>query len=157
MKTSTRTLRFTAATAAALVLMTGAAQARPLAINTGQAESQQSGVVYSGSYRPTAPANNVALANVALAPDRVDRIGEAPRFAPSQNVPDRVDKLGTAEQHRVLAPLGAGTVVVHSTSTDGGFDWTAAALGAGTALLIVLIVGAGGITMRGRRRVALSS
>ena len=57
----------------------------------------------------------------------------------------------------MLAPLGAGTVVVHSTSTDGGFDWTAAALGAGTALLIVLIVGAGGITMRGRRRVALSS
>ena len=152
MKTSTRTLRLTAATAAALVLMTSAAQARPLAINTGQAESTQSGAVYSGTYRPTAPTNTVALA-----PDRVDRIGEAPRIVSSQNVPDRVDKLGTADQHRVLAPLGAGTVVVHSTSTNGGFDWTAAAFGAGTALLIVLIVGTAGITMRGRRRVALSS
>ncbi len=168
MKTSTRTLRLTSATAVALVLMTGAAQARPIGINPVQAESSQSGTVYSGTYRPTAPANNVALANtvavaktsantVALAPDRVDRIGEAPRFTPSENVPDRVDQLGTADQHRVLAPLGAGTVVVHTTSTNGGFDWTSAALGAGTALLIVLIVGAGGITMRGRRRVALSS
>jgi len=170
MKTTTRTLRLTAATAAALVLMTGAAQARPLAVNTGQAESSQSGAVYSGTYRPTAssatvsPANNVALARgaaaarVTLAPDRVDRIGEAPRFTPQGNVPDRVDKAGTAEQHAALAPLApAGTIVVHSTSTKGGFDWTAAMIGAGSALLIVLIVGGGGMTLRGRRNVALSS
>jgi hypothetical protein len=170
MKTTTRTLRLTAATAAALVLMTGAAQARPLAINTGHAESTQSGVGYAGTYRPTtsaitvSPANNVALAKaaapastVALAPDRVDRIGEAPRFTPQGNVPDRVDELGTAAQHRALAPLGAGTIVVHSTSTDGGFDWTAAVIGAATALLIVLIVGGGGMTLRSRRNVALSS
>jgi len=138
MQTTTRTLRLTAATAAALVLMTGAAQAHPLAINTGQAESSQSTGVYSGTYRPAtgaasvSPANNVALARgaaaarVTLAPDRVDRIGVAPRFTPQGNVPDRVDKAGTAQQHGALAPLApARTIVVHTTTTKGGFDWTA--------------------------------
>lgn len=169
MLTTTRTLRLTAATAAALVLMTGAAQAHPLAINTGQAESQSTGV-YSGTYRPAtgtasvSPANNVALAKgaaaarVTLAPDRVDRIGTGPRITPQGNVPDRVDEVGTANQHQALTPLApAGTIVVHTTSTKGGFDWTAAAIGAGTALGIVLVVGAAGVTVRGRRRVALSS
>jgi hypothetical protein len=169
MQSTTRTLRLTAATAAALVLMTGAAQARPLAINTGQAESSQ-GVVYSGTYRPAtsaasvSPANNVALAKgaaaarVTLAPDRVDRIGTGPRITPQGNVPDRVDEVGTVQQHEALAPLApAGTIVVHTTSTKGGFDWTAAAIGAATALLIALIVGGAGMTFRGRRNVALSS
>ena len=170
MQTTTRTLRLTAATAAALVLMTGAAQARPLAINSGQAESSPSGAVYSGTYRPTtgvasvSPANNVALAKgaaavrVTLAPDRVDRIGATPRFAPQGNVPDRVDAVGTAQQHAALSPLApARTIVVHTTSTKGGFDWTAAAIGAAAALLIALIVGGAGMTFRGRRNVALSS
>jgi hypothetical protein len=160
MKTSIRTLRLTTATAVALVLMTGAAQARPL-IGNGPAEKAQTTQAYAGSYRPVAPANNVALAHgnsVTPAPDRVDRIGAAPRFTPLGNVPDRVDQLGTADQHRTLAPLGGGTVVVHSTSNaDSGFDWTAAGIGAGTALAIVLIVGAAGMTVRGRRGVALSS
>jgi len=170
MQGTTRTLRLTAATAAALVLMTGAAQARLLAINTGQAESSQGGVVYSGTYRPAtsaasvSPANNVALAKgaaaarVTLAPDRVDRIGTGPQITPQGNVPDRVDQVGTAQQHQALAPLGpAGTIVVHTTSTKDGFDWTAAAIGAATALLIALIVGGAGMTFRGRRNVALSS
>ena len=135
MQVTTHTLRLTAATAVALVLMTGAAQARPLAINTGHAESSQSGVVYSGTYRPAtsaatvSPANNVALAKgaaaarVTLAPDRVDRIGTGPRITPQGNVPDRVDQVGTAQQHQALAPLArAGTIVVHTTSTKGGFD-----------------------------------
>jgi hypothetical protein len=169
MLTTTRSLRLTAATAAALVLMTGAAQARPLAINTGQAESSQTAGVYSGTYRPAtgaasvSPANNVALAKgaaaarVALAPDRVDRIGAGPRITPQGNVPDRVDQVGTAGQHQAPAPLAsADTIVVH-TSAKGGFDWTSAAIGAATALLIALIVGGAGMTFRGRRNVALSS
>jgi len=167
MRSTTRTLRLTAASAAALVLMTGAAQAHPLAINSGQAESSPGGVVYSGTYRPAAsaptvsPANNVALAKgaaaarVTLSPDRVDRIGTGPRIAPQGNVPDRVDAVGTTHQRPALAP--AGTIVVHTTSTKGGFDWTAAAIGAATALLIALIVGGAGMTFRGRRNVALSS
>ena len=170
MQSTTRTLRLTAATAAALVLMTGAAQARPLAINTGQAESSQTTGVYSGTYRPAtgaasvSPANNVALAKgaaaarVTLAPDRADRIGTSPRLTPQGNVPDRVDEVGTAQQHQALAPRApAGTIVVHTTSTKGGFDWTAAAIGAATALLIALILGGAGMTIRGRRNVALSS
>jgi hypothetical protein len=161
MQTTTRTLRLTAATAAALVLMTGAAQARPLGINTGQAESSQSGAVYSGTYRPASPANNVALAHqnaVTLAPDRVDRVGTTPQFTPQGNVPDRVDGVGTAQQHQALAPLApASTIVVHTTSSKGGFDWMAAAIGAAVALLIALIVGGAGMTLRGRRNVALSS
>ena len=150
MKTSIRTLRLTAATAVALVLMTGAAQARPM---LGAPANGGASQAYAGTYQPVAPANNVALA-----PDRADRIGVAPRITPLGNVPDRVDKVGTAGQHRVLAPIGGETVVVHTASTnDGGFDWTAALIGAGTALLIVLIVGGAGMTVRGRRGVALSS
>ncbi|HXD71287.1 MAG TPA: hypothetical protein VN615_15585 [Gaiellales bacterium] len=151
MLSTTRTLRLTAATAAALVLTTGAAQARPLAINTGQAESSQATGVYSGTYRPAAgaasvsPANNVALAKGAAA-------------ARVTLAPDRVDRIGTARQHQALAPLApADTIVVHTTSTKGGFDWTSAAIGAATALLIALIVGGAGMTFRGRRNVALSS
>jgi hypothetical protein len=141
MKTSIRTLRLTTATAVALVLMTGAAQARPMT-GSGPAEKAQTSQAYAGSYRPVAPANNVALAhgaNVALSPDRLD-------------------KVGTTAQRGLLATTGGETVVVGSTSTaDGGFDWTAAGIGAGTALGIVLIVGAAGMSVRGRRGVALSS
>ena len=157
MQTTTRTLRLTAATAVALVLMTGAAQAHPLAINGGQAQPSQNGAVHSGTSLPTSPANNVALAKrtVTLAPDRADRIGTAPQFTPLGSVPDRVDQVGTGRQHAALAP--AGTIVVHRTSTNGGFDWTAAAIGAATALLIALIIGGAGMAFRGRRSVALSS
>jgi hypothetical protein len=139
MKTSTRTLRLIAATAAALVLMTAVAQARPLTGN-GPAEQAQNAQAYAGTYRPVSPANNVALAhgaNVALSPDRAD-------------------KVGTTAQRGLLATTGGDTVVVHTTS-DGGFDWTAAAIGAGTAFGIVLILGAAGMSVRGRRGVALSS
>jgi hypothetical protein len=94
-KTSTRTLRLIAATAAALVLMTAVAQARPMASAAGGT------------------------------PDSITTAGGA---APAQHV-----------------------------AKANGFHWTAAAIGAGTALGIVLVVGAAGVTVRGRRRVALSS
>jgi hypothetical protein len=139
MQTSTRTLRLIAATAAALVLMTAVAQARPLTGN-GPAEKASTTQAYAGTYRPVAPANNVALAhgaNVTLSPDRLD-------------------KVGTTAQRGLLAATGGDTVVVHTTSNDG-FDWTAAGIGAGTAFAIVLIAGAAGMTFRGRRGVALSS
>jgi hypothetical protein len=53
MKTSTRTLRLIAATAAALVLMTAVAQARPM----------------------SAPTNGATSASASLAPDRADKVG----------------------------------------------------------------------------------
>jgi hypothetical protein len=118
MKTSTRTLRLIAATAAALVLMTAVAQARPIA---------------------AAPANG-ATSQTAT--------GLAP---------DRVDKVGTTAQRGLGAPVGSDTVVLHTSSGNGGFDWTAAGIGAGTAFGLVLIVGAAGMSVRGRRGVALSS
>jgi hypothetical protein len=140
MKTSIRTLRLIAATAAALVLMTAVAQARPM-IGNGPAEKAATTQAYAGTYQPVAPANNVARGHgttVALAPDRADRVG-------------------TTAQRGLGAPAGSDTVVVHSTSGNGGFDWTAAGIGAGTAFGIVLIVGAAGMSVRGRRGVALSS
>jgi hypothetical protein len=139
MKTSIRTLRLIAATAAALVLMTAVAQARPMTGN-GPAEKAATTQAYAGTYQPFAPANNVARAHgagVALAPDRVD-------------------KVGTTAQRGLGAPAGRDIVVVHSAS-GGGFDWTAAGIGAGTAFGIVLILGAAGMSVRGRRGVALSS
>jgi hypothetical protein len=51
----------------------------------------------------------------------------------------------------------AGAATAQHVAKANGFDWTAAAIGAGTALGVVLVVGAAGMTVRGRRRVALSS
>ena len=117
MKTSTRTLRLIAATAAALVLMTAVAQARPMG----------------------APVN-----------------GATSRSATGL-APDRVDKVGTTAQRGLGAPIGSDSVVLHATSGSGGFDWADAGIGAGAAFGIVLIVGAAGLSVRGRRGVALSS
>ena len=140
MKTSIRTLRLIAATAAALVLMTAVAQARPMNGN-GPAEQAATTQAYAGTYQPIAPANNVARAHGAAA----------------TLSPDRLDKVGTTSQRGLGAPAGSDTVVIHTTSGNGGFDWTAAGIGAGTAFGIVLIVGAAGMSVRGRRGVALSS
>jgi hypothetical protein len=148
MNTLTRTLRLTAATAVALVLMTAVAQARPLTGN-GPAEKVKVGQAYAGTYQPAAPANNV------VPPDRADRIGVSPRVTPLGNVPDRVDRIGTGQQSPALR---AGSVAFHhATATNDGFDWTAAGIGAGTAFAIVLVAGAAGMSIRGRRGVALSS
>jgi hypothetical protein len=116
MKTTTRTLRLIAATAAALVLMTAVAQARPM----------------------SAPTNGATSASASLAPDRAD-------------------KVGTTAQRGLGAPIGSDTVAVNATSGNGGFDWADAGIGAGAAFGIVLIVGAAGLSVRGRRGVALSS
>jgi hypothetical protein len=64
--------------------------------------------------------------------------------------PDRVDGIGTARQP--VAPVS--TVVVRSTGN--GFDWSSAAIGAGSVLALVLIASAG-VVARGRRRVPLSA
>ena len=65
--------------------------------------------------------------------------------------PDRADKVGTLAQvtniHQV--PVATTKTVTHSS-----FDWTSALIGAGFIVSIVL-VGAGAIGLRGRRRMAL--
>lgn len=134
MTTMTRTIRLAIGTAAMLALMSQAAQARPAG--------------YVGSYRPSAASAPV----VSLPPDRADHIGAA-NITPTPLAPDRVDRIGT---DRVRTPFIPPTTPVVVRSTRGGFDWVSAAIGAGSALALVLIASAA-MVARGRRRVALSA
>jgi hypothetical protein len=80
---------------------------------------------YQGTYRPL-------NANVQLPPDRQDRVG-------------------TLAQSTNVHPTPVAAV---KTVTTSSFDWTSATIGAGFILAIVL-VGAGAIGLRSRRRMAL--
>ncbi len=133
MKTTTWTLRLAVGTAAMLALMSSAAQAKPTA--------------YAGTYRPSAVVLHAPA--VTLAPDRADRIGVATPIAPTV-IPDRVDKIGTDQ-----GPTPPVTAVVVRT-TDGGFDWIDAVIGAASATALMLI-GAAALAAHGRRRVPLSA
>ena len=82
-------------------------------------------VTYQGTYRP-------ATDNVQLGPDRSDRIG-------------------TIGQASGIHALPVATKV---TVTSNSFDWTAAAIGAGS-VTAALLIGAGALGLRGRRRMAL--
>ena len=129
--TTTRTIRIAIATAAALMLMSQAAQAKPLVPIGTQVQATPSSSAYQGTYRP---ATNVS----PLPPDRTDLIGTSRAF------------LGQPAQ-----PTVTGKTAVART-TANGFDWTAATVGAGSTLVVVLIAGAG-LAARGRRRVPLSA
>ena len=65
--------------------------------------------------------------------------------------PDRQDKMGTLSQATNVHQVPAVTTTI---VTKSSFDWTSATIGAGFILAIVL-VGAGAVGFRGRRRVAL--
>jgi len=130
MTSMTRTIRLAIGTAAMLALMSSAAQARPLTFTSSTA----------------APSSAV----VQLSPDRADHIGAAPAVTPTRLAPDRVDKIGTDQQ-----PTPPVTRVIVRT-TNGGFDWISAAIGAGSALALVLIASAA-LVARGRRREPLSA
>ena len=129
MTSMTRTIRLAIGTAALLALMSSAAQARPLTLTTSSA--------------PTTPV-------VQLSPDRADHIGAVASVTPTPLAPDRVDKIGTDQQ-----PTPPVTRVIVRT-TDGGFDWVDAAIGAGSALALVLVASAA-LVARGRRREPLSA
>jgi hypothetical protein len=108
--------------AAILAVAAPAASAKPLAI-VQPVTSTASG--YQGTYRPV-------TTNVALSPDRAD-------------------KVGTLAQATNIYPIPVATT---KTVTQSSFDWTSALIGAGFILSIVL-VGAGTMGLRGRRRMAL--
>jgi hypothetical protein len=127
---TTRTIRLALATAAALMLMSAAAQARPIVPIGAQIQASPSTSAYQGTYRP-------ATDVVTTPPDRTDLIGTS-----------------RAVLGQPVQPTVAGTSVAHTTSN--GFDWTAAIVGAGSTLVVVLIAG-GGLAARGRRRVPLSA
>ena len=136
MKTITRTIGLTVATAAVLALTASAAQARPTGWNptTG---------VQTTLSQPATPV-------LSLAPDRVDRIGAATQITPSQLPPDRVDQIGTTQQPTPSTP----TVIVQTTGNS--FDWLAAAIGA-ASVIVVMLIGAAALAARGRRHVTLSA
>ena len=54
------------------------------------------------------------------------------------------------------APASQPTVIVRTT-TDAGFSWTDAGLGAASGLAAGIVALGGAMAVRGRRRVALSS
>jgi hypothetical protein len=87
--------------------------------------SVSTGAGYQGTYRPLST-------NIQAAPDVVDRVG-------------------TVDQATGIHPLPVATRVTISSNT---FDWTDAAIGAGSVLSLGLI-GAGALGLRGRRRMAL--
>lgn len=108
--------------AAVLAVAAPTASAKPFEMVT-PATSSASG--YQGTYRPV-------NTNVALSPDRAD-------------------KVGTLAQVTNIHPVPVATT---KTVSVGSFDWTSALIGAGFILSIVL-VGAGAMGLRGRRRMAL--
>ena len=133
MKAMTRTIRVAVGTAAVLALMSQAAQARPIARQGGSANGSSSILVQKGTYMPVSPANNVAAANAIATPTGAAQAA-----------------LGQLEQQ--TPPTQTLTV----KAGPGGFDWFAAAIGAGSALVIMLL-GAAALTAHGRRRVPLSA
>jgi hypothetical protein len=130
--TMTRTIRLAIGTAAVLALMSQAAQARPLIQPGGSAPESGGTLVQKGTYMPVSPANNVAAAHAI----------NTPRGAADT----ALNQLGQ--------PTPPQTVTVQASAD--GFNWVAAAIGAGSVLIVVLI-GAAALTVHGRRRVALSA
>jgi hypothetical protein len=63
--------------------------------------------------------------------------------------PDARDRVGTVNQVTGIHPLPVATRTIVSSSS---FDWTAAAIGSGAA---AVLIGAGALGLRGRRRMAL--
>jgi hypothetical protein len=124
-----RTIRLAIATAAALMLMSAAAQAKPLEPIGAQVQTTPSTGAYQGTYRP--------VTDVVTPP------------------PDRTDRIGTSRAVLGYHPTVA-TKTVSARTTGSGFDWVAATVGAGSTLVVVLIAGAG-LAARGRRRVPLSA
>jgi hypothetical protein len=51
-------------------------------------------------------------------------------------------------------PFTAPSPAASPNDTNGGFDWGDAMIGAGSALALVALLGAGGLTIRSRRPVA---
>lgn len=110
---------------AAAVLAVAAPAASAKPITFSKPVVSSSGTSYQGTYRPV---ND----NVKLSPDRTDRVGTLAQVTNIHAVP----------------------VASTTTVTEGSFDWLSATIGAGVILSIVLIA-AGAVGLRGRRRMAL--
>jgi hypothetical protein len=125
MITFTRTTRVILVAAAALAVAAPTASAKPFVVAPG-GPNVASGGNYQGTYRPlTTP---IVVGS-----------------------PDARDRVGTVNQVTGIHPLPVATKIVVSSNS---FDWADAAIGAGFVLSLVLM-GAGALGLRGRRRMAL--
>jgi hypothetical protein len=98
-----------------------------------------------------------SVAAVCAAPAASARVADAPPnqvlAAPSQatgqghRVPPRVDGMANRPNDR----SGRVAVPLVQASSDGGFDWASAAIGAAALLSVTLLAAAGWATVRARR------
>jgi hypothetical protein len=89
----------------------------------------------------------VASANVADAP-----VHQAKHYSQTaQSAPPRVDGIGSQPSR----PVGTTVVPLVQPTSDSGFDWTSAAIGAAGLLSLALLGTAGWMTLRGRRSTLL--
>lgn len=100
---------------------------------------------------PVASAKPIGLVQPGASTSQAYQGTYRPLAANVQVPPDRQDRVGTLAQATNIHPV---RVAATTTVTKSSFDWTAATIGAGFILAIVL-VGAGVIGLRGRRRMAL--
>jgi hypothetical protein len=110
-------------------------------------------MIVAKSVRRIAVMTTVAAA--CAAPTASARLADAPVHqavtAQTQGVPPRVDGIGSRpsdQSGRVAVPLV-------QPSSDGGFDWVSAAIGAAALLSLALLGTAGWVTLRGRRTTML--
>ncbi|HEY7622895.1 MAG TPA: hypothetical protein VH834_24185 [Solirubrobacteraceae bacterium] len=105
-------------------------------------------MIVAKSVRRVAVLTTVAAA--CAAPAASARVADqpVPTTRPVQAVPPRVDGIG--RQPSASRPV-ATTVPIVQPSSDGGFEWTSAAIGAAALLSLTLLGAAGWATVRGRR------
>jgi hypothetical protein len=68
-------------------------------------------------------------------------------YGHAQDVPPRVDGIGSQPNDR----SGRAAVPIVQASSNGGFDWASAAIGAAALLSVTLLGAAGWAMVRGRR------
>lgn len=101
---------------------------------------------------PTAAARPIVLRPSPVATSTPSYQGTyRPAVNGVQVAPDVQDRVGTVNQATGIHPLPVATTLTVSKSS---FDWSAAAVGAGSVAAIALL-GAGVLGFRGRRRMAL--
>jgi hypothetical protein len=146
-----RTIRFAGAAAAALALAAPAAQARPSDLAARHQETLFGAPTFADS--AAHGGHNVAPRGTTFAVGSASTLSSM--MPTTQLPPDRVDKIGAKSHFPAFVP--SVPIVVHTTENGGssGFDWSAAAIGAGSVLGVALLGGAA-MGLRGRRNVAMS-
>jgi hypothetical protein len=123
-----------AATLAAVTLATPAAQARPADVGVGSSPQSLPTPAFAPVHRDAGPGRPHW------------GTGTFGRDSTAAQVQTQTSPL----KNQLSIPVDAQPSVVSAPSTDRRFDWTAAAIGAMTALLLALLLAAG-LTLRTRK------